>query len=78
MEVVSGGSGGRVLRWRVDAAETRLVLSAGYALVRQQVPMINTLSKVEEASARCTRQIKFANQCKSAKKCKSISSHPCL
>ncbi|XP_063066445.1 WD repeat-containing protein 34 [Engraulis encrasicolus] len=45
MEVVSGGSGGRVLRWRVDAAETRLVLSAGYALVRQQVPMINTLSK---------------------------------
>ena len=35
--VLSAGSGGRVLLWSVDAAKGELVLSAGYALVRQQV-----------------------------------------
>ncbi|XP_067107226.1 WD repeat-containing protein 34 [Osmerus mordax] len=36
LEVLSAGSGGRVLLWSVDAAKGELVLSAGYALVKQQ------------------------------------------
>ncbi|KAM9337972.1 cytoplasmic dynein 2 intermediate chain 2 [Symphorus nematophorus] len=36
--VLSASSGGRVLLWTVDSDQGRLVLSAAYALVRQQVP----------------------------------------
>uniref|UniRef100_A0A6Q2XSR8 WD repeat domain 34 n=1 Tax=Esox lucius TaxID=8010 RepID=A0A6Q2XSR8_ESOLU len=43
MLVLSAGSGGRVLLWTVDGGS--LVLSAGYALVRQQVPHNSSLSK---------------------------------
>ncbi|CAB1318920.1 unnamed protein product [Coregonus sp. 'balchen'] len=45
MVVLSAGSGGRVLLWTVDSDEGRLVLSAGFALVRQQVPHNSALSK---------------------------------
>ncbi|XP_062411184.1 WD repeat-containing protein 34 [Sardina pilchardus] len=51
LDVLSAGSGGRVLQWRVDGAEGRLLLASGYALVRQQVPMINTLSKARGGSS---------------------------
>lgn len=46
MVVLSAGSGGRVLLWTVDSDEGRLVLSAGFALIRQQVPHNSALSKV--------------------------------
>ncbi|XP_034047582.1 WD repeat-containing protein 34 [Thalassophryne amazonica] len=36
--VLSACSGGRVLLWTVDPDQARLILIAGYALVRQQVP----------------------------------------
>ncbi|KAM9518665.1 cytoplasmic dynein 2 intermediate chain 2 isoform 1-T1 [Salvelinus alpinus] len=45
MVVLSAGSGGRVLLWTVDSDEGRLVLSAGFALIRQQVPHNSALSK---------------------------------
>lgn len=45
LEVLSAGCGGRILQWRLDSVNNRLVLTSGFALVRQQVPMIKTLSK---------------------------------
>lgn len=51
LSVLSACSGGRILLWNVDAAESRLVLSAGYALVRQQVPQSSShLSKAKGSS----------------------------
>ncbi|XP_028827486.1 cytoplasmic dynein 2 intermediate chain 2 [Denticeps clupeoides] len=47
LDVLSAGSGGRVLQWSVDITESKLVLGTGYALVRQQVPLMSTLSKVK-------------------------------
>ncbi|KAM4634501.1 cytoplasmic dynein 2 intermediate chain 2 isoform 2-T2 [Polymixia lowei] len=38
LRVLSASSGGRILLWTVDSDSGRFVLSAGYALVRQQVP----------------------------------------
>ncbi|XP_030625988.1 cytoplasmic dynein 2 intermediate chain 2 [Chanos chanos] len=38
LAVLSAGSGGRVLVWSIDSAEGKLMLSSGYALVRQQIP----------------------------------------
>lgn len=44
--VVSACSGGRVLRWSVDGAEGRLTLTAGFALVRQQLPLSRSAGRV--------------------------------
>nr|XP_006640840.1 PREDICTED: WD repeat-containing protein 34 [Lepisosteus oculatus] len=48
--VLSAGSGGRALRWRVDG-EGRLALSAGYALAAQQIPRSGALSKARGSGA---------------------------
>ncbi|KAJ7988221.1 hypothetical protein DPEC_G00321350 [Dallia pectoralis] len=45
MLVLSAGSGGRVLLWTVVSDEGSLLLSSGYALVRQQVPHNSSLGK---------------------------------
>ncbi|XP_071390790.1 cytoplasmic dynein 2 intermediate chain 2-like [Centroberyx affinis] len=42
--VLSASSGGRVLLWTVDSDQGGFVLSAGYALVRQQVPHSSSAS----------------------------------
>ncbi|XP_051268288.1 WD repeat-containing protein 34 [Dicentrarchus labrax] len=42
--VLSASSGGKVLLWTVDSDQGRLVLSAAYALVRQQVPHSSSIS----------------------------------
>lgn len=46
MAVVSSCSGGRVLRWSVDGAESKLTLTAGFALVRKQLPLSRSASRV--------------------------------
>ncbi|XP_059213444.1 WD repeat-containing protein 34 [Centropristis striata] len=42
--VLSACSGGRVLLWVMDPDQGRLVLNAGYALIRQQVPQSSNTS----------------------------------
>lgn len=49
MAVVSACSGGRVLRWSVDGAESKLSLTAGFALVMQQLPLGRSASRVSVA-----------------------------
>ncbi|XP_056301764.1 WD repeat-containing protein 34 [Danio aesculapii] len=43
--VLSAGSEGRVLLWTIDRVEAKLILSSGYALVRQQMPQSGAASK---------------------------------
>ncbi|KAG9266215.1 WD repeat-containing protein 34 isoform X1 [Astyanax mexicanus] len=45
LAVLSACSGGRILLWSVEAAEGRLSLTSGYALVRQQVPQSSSSNK---------------------------------
>lgn len=48
--VLSAGSAGRVLLWTVDLEEARLVLSAAYALVPQQLPHSGSSFKARGSS----------------------------
>lgn len=50
MAVLSACSGGRILLWSVDAADSRLSLISGYALVRQQVPQSSSMSKTRRGT----------------------------
>ncbi|MBN3304569.1 WDR34 protein, partial [Amia calva] len=50
LAVLSAGTGGRVLLWQVKA-EGQLVLSAGYALLTQQIPRSSAMSKTRGNSA---------------------------
>lgn len=51
MLVVSACSGGRVLRWNVDGAEGKLKLTAGFALIRQQLPLSRSATRVSGDAA---------------------------
>ncbi|KAM9450264.1 cytoplasmic dynein 2 intermediate chain 2 [Clarias gariepinus] len=51
MAVVSACSGGRILRWSVGEAEGKLTLTAGFALVRQQLPLSKSASRVRGDTA---------------------------
>ncbi|GAA6074571.1 WD repeat-containing protein 34, partial [Tachysurus ichikawai] len=51
MLVVSACSGGRVLRWSVDGAEGKLNLTAGFALIRQQLPLSQSANRVRGDTA---------------------------
>ncbi|XP_066501204.1 WD repeat-containing protein 34 [Hoplias malabaricus] len=46
MSVLSACSGGRILLWNVYAVEGKLTLTSGYALVRQQLPLSLSMSKI--------------------------------
>ncbi|KAG7321153.1 hypothetical protein KOW79_015568 [Hemibagrus wyckioides] len=51
MLVVSACSGGRVLRWSVDGAEGKLILTSGFALIRQQLPLSRSANRVRGDTA---------------------------
>ncbi|KAM6951625.1 cytoplasmic dynein 2 intermediate chain 2 [Aplochiton taeniatus] len=49
--VLSAGSGGRVLLWTMQSDHGRLVLCAGYALIRQQVPYSSSAFSKAQANS---------------------------